>query len=116
MYKIYRYENLHGEGPYQGGACENAIIRDEFDWHVESLQHPGIYLDSRLKFVSGYHKCAFETVEDLHNWFRPHIRRELSKMGYSVVQYWVTELGATKSGRQVYYAEGDVVHRRVLFT
>lgn len=85
MYKIYRVENVYGDGPYTSGEDFTSMFMD----HSISPNHPSAFYNGEplelVKDAPQYY-CGFLFLEDLFDWFKGYIQLLYSR-GFKIVVY-----------------------------
>lgn len=76
---IYRIENSQGIGPYHGTVKEWGCEK-----YIRDTITPCPQRDDIDNFIPGVHKCGFESMEQLENWFPLETRKQLMKLGFFV--------------------------------
>lgn len=93
--RIYRVENVRGEGPY----CANANLSKMWDEHNNSKSHPCPLADS-MSPVAPWEIFGFDSIEKLQDWFHG-FEEDLNVAGFAVNVYEVEEWRLNRGRKQV---------------
>jgi hypothetical protein len=105
---IYRIQNKNNEGPYQ---AENVTIND---WAITNHED-NYHLDPRadgIDFKYGVHKCAFNSLNKLNQWFSKQELTNLHDLGFYIYRLEISRVLVGKL--QVAYNPKDITSQTIL--
>jgi hypothetical protein len=117
MYKVYRYEDENGVGPYQ--SC----IDEEFGYllskaHCNNPRTPNPFKDKIEDFyysITKTGRCLFgcDSIKLLKRWFRG-FNRTLKRKNFVIVEYVVPNKFSSISGKQCVFDKAQYIERNVI--